>query len=211
MPLPHPPLLVISDRSQTQRPLTEIAAAAFAGGCRWFSLREKDLPPAERRRLLAELVALARPYGAVVTAHDDLAAAIAIGAGGVHLPGGGDPADARRRLPRGLVGVSAHAPDEAAALIAAGADYVTISPIFLTVSKPGYDRTIGLAGLAETARAARGPVVALGGLNEANIAACLEAGAAGVAVMGEVMRAADPEAATRSLLRPLALRNPRPA
>ena len=61
MKLPDPPLLVISDRIQARRPLTEIAAAAFRGGCRWFSLREKDLPAAERRALLADLVGLGRP------------------------------------------------------------------------------------------------------------------------------------------------------
>ncbi len=52
MSLPDPPVLVISDRSQARRPLIEVAEAAFAGGCRWFSLREKDLPAGERRALL---------------------------------------------------------------------------------------------------------------------------------------------------------------
>src|SRR5216110_2279528 len=113
--LPVPPLLVISDRRQARRPLEEVAAAAFAGGCRWFSLREKDLPAEERRRLLAELVALGSRFGATVTVHDDIDAAIATGAGGVHLPDSGNPVAARLRLPDGLIGVSAHSPAEAAA------------------------------------------------------------------------------------------------
>ena len=198
--LPSPPLLVISDRNQARRPLIEIAEAAFAGGCRWFSLREKDLLAEKRRALLAELVTLGRRWGATVTAHEDIDAVIATGADGVHLPGGSDPAAARRRLPEKLIGASAHSAAEAAALIRGGADYVTISPIFLTISKPGYDRTVGLAGLAETARAAGGPVVALGGINENNIADCLKAGASGIAVMGEIMRAAHPEIAVRALV-----------
>ncbi len=86
MDLPDPPLLVISDRRQALRPLLEIAEAAFAGGCRWFSLREKDLPPAERGELLAALVALGRRFGATVMAHEDIEAVAAVGAGGVHLP-----------------------------------------------------------------------------------------------------------------------------
>ncbi|HKS88848.1 MAG TPA: thiamine phosphate synthase, partial [Stellaceae bacterium] len=101
MPLPQPPLLVISDRRQAARPLLDAAAAAFRGGCRWFSLREKDLPPEERRALLRDIVALGHERGAIVTVHDDIDAAIAVGADGVHLPGGGDPAAARRRLPSG--------------------------------------------------------------------------------------------------------------
>jgi thiamine-phosphate pyrophosphorylase len=198
--LPSPPLLVISDRGQARRPLVEIAEAVFRAGCRWFSLREKDLPADERRDLLRALVALGRRHGAIMTVHDDIEAAVATGADGVHLPGGGDPAAARRLLPSGLIGVSAHSPQEAAAQLAAGADYATLSPIFLTQSKPGYGPAVGLDALAEAARLAHGPVIALGGIDGGNIAACLAAGARGIAVMGEIMRAADPEAATRRLL-----------
>ena len=132
--------------------------------------------------------------------HDDIEGALAAGADGVHLPGGGDPATARRLLPSGLIGVSAHTPHEAAAQLAAGADYATLSPIFLTQSKPGYGPAVGIDALAEAARVAPGPVVALGGLDEQNIAACLAAGARGIAVMGEIMRATDPADATRRLL-----------
>jgi thiamine-phosphate pyrophosphorylase len=202
-PLPSPPLLVISDRSQAKRPLLEIAEAAFRGGCRWFSLREKDLPAQERRDLLHALLALGRRFGAAVTVHDDIEAAVAAGADGVHLPGAGhgdDPAAARRLLPQGLIGVSAHSPGEAAAQLKAGADYVTLSPIFLTESKPGYGPALGLEALEAAARLSPGPVIALAGIDERNAAACLAASAAGIAVMGEIMRATDPEAATRRLL-----------
>jgi len=201
--LPEPPLLVISDRGQAKRPLIEIAAAAFEGGCRWFSLREKDLPAAQRRALLAELVALGRRFGAMVMAHDDIDAVEAVGAAGVHLPGSSDPALARRRLPQGLIGVSAHSAAESAAQFRAGADYVTLSPIFLTDSKPGYGPALGLDALAAAARTARGPIIALAGISPDNAAACLSAGGRGIAVMGEIMRAADPEATVRHLLAPM--------
>jgi thiamine-phosphate pyrophosphorylase len=204
--LPSPPLLVISDRSQAKRPLVEIAEAAFRGGCRWFSLREKDLPARERRDLLQALVALGRLFGAAVTVHDDIEAAVASGADGVHLAGRGDPAAARRLLPHVLIGVSAHSPEEAAAQLKAGADYATLSPIFLTESKPGYGPALGLDALAAAARLSPGPVIALAGIDERNAAACLAAGAAGIAVMGEIMRAADPEAATRRLIAAISLK-----
>ena len=202
--LPDPPLLVISDRSQAKRPLIEIAEAAFAGGCRWFSLREKDLPADERRDLLAELVALGHRFGATVTAHHDIDAVVATGADGVHLPSGADPAAARARLPQGLIGASAHSPAEAAALLTTGADYVTLSPIFLTESKPGYGPPLGLAALAKAAQLTVGPVIALAGIDASNATKCIAVGARGVAVMGEIMRADDPEATVRHLLRALA-------
>ena len=207
MTLPFPPLLVISDRHQARHPLEEVAEAVFAGGCRWFSLREKDLPPEERRALLGGLVTLGHCYGAVVTAHEDIEGVLAVGADGVHLPSGISPEAARAQLSRKLIGASAHDADEAAALLSAGADYVTISPVFLTASKPGYGPALGLEGLSRIVAEASGPVIALGGITAENAAECIPAGARGVAVMGEIMRAADPRAATAAILRAMSGRS----
>jgi thiamine-phosphate pyrophosphorylase len=192
---------VISDRSQLRRPLTEVAEAAFVGGCRWFSLREKDLPARERRVLLTALIEIGNRFGAAVTVHDDVDAVAAAGAAGVHLPSGGDPGAVRARLPGALIGASAHSAHEAAARLRAGADYVTLSPVFLSASKPGYGPAIGLEGLARAVAVAPGAVLALGGVTADNATACLAAGARGIAVMGEVMRADDPQATVASLLR----------
>ena len=205
MRLPVPPLLVISDRRQARRPLEEIAEAAFAGGCRWFSLREKDLPSAERRALLGALMVLGRRNGATVTVHEDIDAAVAAGADGVHLPSGGSPKAARSRLPGALIGASAHSAEEASALLRAGADYVTVSPVFLTESKPGYGPALGLDDLARIVTQASGPVIALGGISAETAPLCLAGGAQGVAVMGEVMRAADPRAAVEAILRAISV------
>jgi thiamine-phosphate pyrophosphorylase len=198
--LPVPPLLVISDRRQARQPLENVAAAVFAGGCRWFSLREKDLPAEDRQALLATLVRLGRRFGAVVTAHEDIEAVAAVGADGVHLPSGASPAATRARLPGLLVGASAHSADEAIALLRAGADYVTVSPVFVTASKPGYGPALGLDGLARIVAQVPGDIVALGGITPERAAACLAAGARGIAVMGEVMRAADPQATVEYIL-----------
>ncbi len=124
---------------------------------------------------------------------------------------------------RALVGRSCHSLAEVRASAEPGrADYVTYSPVFATASKPGYGPALGLEGLA-VGRAAlaggggpvrsavrrlrrgwtgtggpapAGPVglVALGGIGPGRVGACRRAGADGVALMGEVMRAADPAA-----------------
>jgi len=199
--LPFPPLLVITDRRQALGPLEEVAAACFAGGCRWLSLREKDLGLADRLKLLRRLVALGDASRATVIVHGDLDAAEGAGAGGVHLPAGASPAPARRRLgPAALIGVSAHRAEEVARAAAEGADYVTLSPIFLSASKHGYGPALGLEALR---RAAPLPVVALGGVDETNAARCLAAGAAGIAVMGRAMAARDPAAIMAALLKSL--------
>lgn len=198
--LPVPPLLVISDRGQARLPLEQIAEQAFAAGCRWFSLRERNLDPAERRALLRSLVTLGRRITATVMVHEDIEAAIAEGAHGVHLPSRGDIAAARARLPDALIGASAHSLEEASILLQAGADYVTASPVFVTASKPGYGPALGLDGFRRIVAAARGPVVALGGVAGGNVAACLAAGASGIAVMGEVMRSPEPGVSVKRLL-----------
>jgi thiamine-phosphate pyrophosphorylase len=188
--LPNPPLLVITDRSQTHRPLAEVAEAAFAGGCRWLSVREKDLAAAERRDLLRRLVALGRAHGAVVGVHDDIEAAVVCGASAVHLPDGAPVAAARSRLAgEVLIGVSAHDAAGIARALGEGADYATLSPVFLSRSKPGYGPAVGLDAFAAAARATTLPLLALGGIDDDNVASAIAAGAAGVAVMGEAMRA----------------------
>ena len=198
-PLPAPPVLVITDRKQAARPLEEIAEAAFAAGCRWLSLREKDLPPAERLALARRLLPLAEARGATLTVHDDLETAKHLH--GLHLPRHGDAAAARAALgPAALIGLSAHDCTEAEAAARAGADYVTLSPIFASAGKPGYGPALGLDGLSEIARALLVPVIALGGVTVETAAACVTAGAAGVAVMGPVMGAEDPGRAVAEIV-----------
>ncbi len=203
--LPAPPLLIISDRSQARAPLAEVSAAAFGAGGRWLMLREKDLEAGARLALLRELVALGAPFGAAVTVNGDLAAVRAAGAAGLHLPAGGEVAAARAALGQGaLIGASIHDATEAEAMAAAGADYVTLSPVFASASKPGYGPALGLAALRAAAARSPVPVLALGGIGAANARSCLDAGAAGIAVMGAVMGAADPGAVVAALLAAMA-------
>ena len=183
-------------------PLPEMAVAVFAAGGRWLLLREKDLAPDAQADLVRALVETARPHGARVSVSADVAAAGS--AHGLHLPRDGDVITARRTLgPTALIGLSAHDRDEAERAVRDGADYVTLSPIFPSASKPGYGPALGPTALHEIASALPIPVLALGGVTAANAADCLAAGAAGLAVMGSVMAAADPGAAMVDLLRVL--------
>ncbi len=193
MRLPSPPLLLVTDRTQARRPLAEIVAAALASGCRWVSLREKDLPEDEQVVLARMLMPTARKYGARLVLHGEAALAKLAGVDGVHLPSGSDAAAARALLgPGKIIGVSIHTVTEAEAIDPHAADYALAGPAFETPSKPGYGPEIGKKGLSEIARGARVPVLAIGGINTARIAEIIAAGCAGVAVMGGVMRAADP-------------------
>jgi thiamine-phosphate pyrophosphorylase len=86
-------------------------------------------------------------------------------------------------------------------LAAAGAPFVTISPVAPTPTKPGYGPPLGVEGVrAAVAAAGDMPVFALGGVTEGNARSFCDAGAYGVAVMGAVLRAEDPDAVVRDLL-----------
>jgi thiamine-phosphate pyrophosphorylase len=200
-PLPDPRLLVITDRKQTGRSVEDVAAAVFAGGCRWLSLREKDMGAAERTALLYRLVALGEHWRAVVSVHDDVDAALAAGAGAIHLSQARSVGELRQYFGADrLIGISAHDMAEVERAASAGADYVTLSPIFASASKPGYGPPLGLGAISEIAQRVPIPIVALGGIDDTTAASCMAAGATGVAVMGAAMRAADPEAMIRQLI-----------
>ena len=139
--------------------------------------------------------------------HGDAALAKAAGADGVHLSAGSDAAAARALLGADkLIGVSIHTATEAAAVDPAIADYAIAGPAYETASKPGYGPEIGRKGLAELARSSRVPLVAIGGLNAMRAAEVLAAGVSGIAVMGSIMRAADPTQETKALLATVAAR-----
>lgn len=213
MKLPEPPLLIVTDRRQARLPLAEVVRAALAAGCRWVSVREKDLSEEDQIALAATLLPIARRYDARLTLHGEAVLAKACGVDGVHLPAGSDATAGRAMLgPDKLIGVSLHTVTEAEAIDSDVVDYAVAGPAFETASKPGYGPEIGRKGLTEIARAASVPILAIGGLNATRAAEVLAAGPAGIAVMGGIMRAADPGREVSALLAIVAdaPRHPRP-
>ena len=199
--LPDPPLLVVSDRRQARQPLAAVVAAVLGAGCRWVSVREKDLPEDEQIILARQLLPRTRGAGARLLLHGEARLAALAGTDGVHLPSGSDPAAARALLgPQKLIGVSIHTVPEAEAIDPAQVDYALAGPAFETASKPGYGPEIGRKGLAEIVLASRVPVLAIGGINAARVAELIAAGAAGIAAMGGVMRSGDPGREVSGLL-----------
>ena len=181
MVIPHG-LVVLTDRRLAAGPLPEVVAAAVAGGAGWVVLREKDLPYAERRALADELRGLLPPGRLIVAGPDPL------GGSAVHLAEQDPMPPAATLIGRSCHGVPRLSFE----------DYVTLSPVHLTATKPGYGPPLTPAGAA--ALAGDVPWLALGGIDSPErAAACVAAGARGVAVLGAVMRAGDPEQVCRDL------------
>jgi thiamine-phosphate diphosphorylase len=199
--------MVLTDRrmaADAGRDLVDAVGAAVGAGAPTILLREKDLPRADRHGLAVRLRAATTAAGAALVVAGDVALARAVGADGVHLAAGDPwPGEGTAGL---RVGRSCHAVGDLLAAARTGvADYATFSPVFATPSKPGYGPALGTEGLAAGCRAVAGVgsplgVYALGGVTPATAAACLAAGAVGVAVMGSVMRAPDPGAVVRALI-----------
>ena len=208
MRLPKPALLVITDRRQARMPIPDIVEAACAAGCRWFSLREKDLPADDQTALAESLVPITRRFGARLTLHGDPALAASAGVDGVHLPAGGDVARARDMLGEKLLGISIHGAAEAAGLDPALVDYAIAGPAYETESKSGYGPALGPQGMAAIVGAANVPILAIGGISAADVHDMLRSGAAGVAVMGSVMRSGSPAAEVERLLAAFASARP---
>jgi thiamine-phosphate pyrophosphorylase len=160
-----------------------VVGGGVGGGVRWVVLRERDLTRAERLALAVELRAvLAEAGGTLIVAGPD-----PLDGDAVHLPAAGPYPPP----PVALVGRSCHDRSELSRLGAE--DYVTLSPVFPTRTKPGYGPPLLPAGLAELIRASPVPALALGGIETPDqVQGCVEAGAAGVAVLGALMRAANP-------------------
>ncbi len=169
----------------------ETARAAVEGGATVVQLRLKGATT-------EEVVEAGRPFGdlpATFVVNDDVEAAIALDADGVHL--GQDDEGAERAIEAGLLlGISASSVEEARTGQAAGAAYVGAGPVWATPSKPDADPPIGLEGLAAICDAVSIPVVAIGGVDASNAGECLASGAAGVAV---VRAATDAKAVSEAL------------
>jgi thiamine-phosphate pyrophosphorylase len=135
-----------------------------------------------------------RELGPMFVVNDDVQAAVALGADGVHL--GQDDPGSEEALAAGLMlGRSASNVEEAQTAEAEGAAYIGAGPVWATPSKPDADPAIGLEGLRAVCEAVSIPVVAIGGIDESNARACIEAGAAGIAVVRAAERTAELSAA----------------
>ncbi|MCH2173134.1 thiamine phosphate synthase [Myxococcota bacterium] len=177
----------------------------MSGGVDWVQVRDRNLDGSElldhTQQVLHAMLSAQRERGSasrlIVNRRVDIA--LSAEAHGVHL--GFDamsPEQARCLMgPDALVGVSAHHPDEIRHLHPA-TSYAHLAPIHAPLSKKSERHPLGLAALREASRHGI-PVLAQGGIDPSTARAATEAGAAGIAVTGAILRAGDPEKIARSL------------
>jgi len=180
---------------------TEIARQALLGGADAIQLRDKTRPARELYGAASEIRALPEQAKALFIVNDRIDIALAAGADGVHLGQDDLPLPAARRIaPEGfLIGISAGSVGEALRAERDGADYIALSPVFTTGSKPDAGPGSGLAVLRNIRSAVSLPIVGIGGIHRGNVREVVLAGADGIAVISAVVSQPDIAAAAREM------------
>ena len=185
----------------------DLAQAFLAGGATLIQLRAKTLPSGQFLDICDAVVARAESFGASIVVNDRADLALMSGAAGVHV-GQGDlsPADARRLLgPKAIVGYSTHTIEQIDRAVREPASYIAVGPVFGTTTKDTGYAAVGLDLIrSAVARAQDRPVVAIGGVTLERAASVIAAGAAAVAVIGDLLSTGKPEERVRSYLEALA-------
>ena len=183
----------------------DLARAYLAGGARLLQLRASDLTSDEFLALCDQTVAAASDVGARVIVNDRADIALLAGAAGVHLGQSDLPAEeVRKYLPTGaLIGLSTHTRRQVADSIEDPIDYVAVGPVYPTSTKDTGYAPVGLELVSYAAKLhPRRPIVAIGGITPERTAAAIQAGAATVAVISDLL-SGDPTRAVADYLRVL--------
>jgi thiamine-phosphate pyrophosphorylase len=187
--------------------LLHLVQAAVTAGIDLVQIREKNLSAGVLYQLSASAARVTRGSATKLLINDRSDIAAAAGADGVHLTMHSLPTDVVRRAfgDEFLIGVSTHSAREANVARRRGADFLVFGPVFETASKSKYGAPQGLQNLERVcAELFPFPVVALGGLTVNNVAACIQAGAQGIAgirMFGDPDKLADVVNAIRESVR----------
>lgn len=194
-------LYLVTDRHVGEgRSFEDIVEKAIRGGCTLVQLREKEADSGTFYERAVRVKELTDFYHVPLIINDRVDIMLAVGAAGVHVGQSDIPASVVRKLigPDKILGVSAGTVEEAVRAEDDGADYLGVGAVFPTETKKDADR-VSLDTLRAICSTVHIPVVAIGGINEKDIATFAGIGISGVAVVSALMQAKDPEAAARKL------------
>ena len=197
-------LYLVTDRGLCgDRSLEEVVLAAVRGGASCVQLREKDCATRFFVEEASRLRDILREARVPLIINDRLDVALAVGADGVHIGQEDMPYDIARRLlgPEAIIGLSVETWEDVERAQGLDVDYLGVSPIFETPTKTDTKGSWGIEGLRRVRAYSRHPLVAVGGLNAANAADAVIAGADSIAVVSAICAASDPLAASRQLRR----------
>jgi len=190
--------------------LADLADAYLAGGARFIQLRSKHASSGAFLASCADLVERAHKAGAIVIVNDRADIAALSSADGVHVGQEDlDPASVRKILGgSAIIGISTHTQAQVRASSRLPVDYIAVGPLFGTSTKDTGYPAVGTALVGEAAAMIRAadsmtPIVAIGGITLERAREVIEAGAASVAVISDLLSTGNPEARVKEYLRAL--------
>ena len=183
------------------RSLTEwVRLLSGPGRAALVQWRFKGLTDSEALAGARELRAATREMSVLFFINDRPDIARMVDADGVHVGQEDlDPKDVRALLPDALIGVSTHNTRQFELALTKPVDYIAVGPVFGTTTKANPDPVTGVEFVSWASRRTTRPIVAIGGLHQGNAASVIDAGAAGLAVISELMKAGAPDAAASAL------------
>lgn len=185
----------------------DVARAFLTAGARWLQLRCKAMPSGPFLDLANAIQADTHDADATLIINDRADITALSGAAGLHI-GQTDLSSADARSVIGsaaILGLSTHTREQWEAAVREPISYMAIGPAFGTATKStGYEAVgLRLVTLAASAAAAcHVPTVAIGGITLENAPSVIDAGAASVAVISDLLKG-DPETRCREFLRVL--------
>ena len=195
-------LYLVTDRALSLgRSNLEVIQAAVRGGVTLVQLREKEATTKEFYQEGLKIRAYLKARDIPLIINDRIDMALALDAEGVHLGQEDMPIDAARKIlgPQKIIGASVFTPEEAKIAEALGADYLGLSPIFVTETKPELIQHLGIEGIPLLKEAVKIPVVGIGSMSESNAYEAVKAGLDGVAVVSAICSREDPRAAAAAI------------
>jgi thiamine-phosphate pyrophosphorylase len=195
-------LYLVTDRLLAKgRSVEFIVEQAVKGGVTMVQLREKELQVNEFVDLAVRLKKILVPYHVPLIINDRIDVVLASDADGLHIGQQDMPyAIARKILGKdSIIGLSVENIGQAKEANKLDVDYIGLSPVFLTGTKPELTSGLGLEGVREIASLSKHYRVAIGGINVRNAADVLQAGANGIAVVSAIVSADDPMMAAREI------------
>ena len=177
------------------------AREVVEGGGRVIQLRDKDRDKAELVRIAGDMQQICADGGCLFVINDNVDIASAVNADGVHLGQGDMPVRMARQLlaPDKVIGCTVRSVEQALQAQAEGADYIGVGSMYPSPTKPEAP-VVGLETLSRIRSAVTLPIVAIGGIDEANARAVVGNGANGIAVISAIISSEDIETATRRLV-----------
>ena len=174
-------------------------------GARIIQLREKGLPTGEFRELAIEAVKTAHRFGSTLLVNDRPDIALYSGADGVHLGDEDLPPGAARELLGAelIIGVSCHSFEDVRSADLLPVDYIAVGPVFPTHTKELRYPVVGLDLVRQARAITKKPLVAIGGITADNAVQVIAAGAAGLAVISDLMVPGEVETRTRRFVEAL--------